>query len=223
VTASRNSWKNLSQTTICFGWRFLYAYPNRVTQKVLDTIAAHPRLAKSMDMPLQHASRTWLARMKRVRTADAFFEIAGAHSMTVPGVSLRTFVSRGLPRPVNRRRFLGALAIVRTANLDWMGVFRLCSDVDKRGSYALDESGRGDDQRSRNRLNWPFRRNLARELWHRIFARKAARVRRGPHFHAGAGRRPFERHLASGKLGSNAWLRRCDGRIVFRRGLSTIA
>src|SRR5215472_9044955 len=45
--------------------RFLYAYPNRVTQKLLDTLAAHPRLAKYMDMPLQHASRRVLARMKR--------------------------------------------------------------------------------------------------------------------------------------------------------------
>ncbi len=45
--------------------RFLYAYPNRVTQKLLDTLAAHPRLAKYMDMPLQHASRNVLARMKR--------------------------------------------------------------------------------------------------------------------------------------------------------------
>src|SRR3981189_1676277 len=45
--------------------RFLYAYPNRVTQKLLDTLAAHPKLAKYMDMPLQHASRNVLARTKR--------------------------------------------------------------------------------------------------------------------------------------------------------------
>src|SRR5437867_720827 len=44
--------------------RFLYAYPNRVTQGLLDTLAAHERLAKYMDMPLQHASRNVLARMK---------------------------------------------------------------------------------------------------------------------------------------------------------------
>src|SRR6202035_683773 len=31
--------------------RFLYCYPNRVTQRLLETIAAHPRLAKYMDMP----------------------------------------------------------------------------------------------------------------------------------------------------------------------------
>src|SRR5574340_291647 len=35
--------------------RFLYAYPNRVTQKMLETVAAHRRLAKYIDMPLPHA------------------------------------------------------------------------------------------------------------------------------------------------------------------------
>src|ERR1700690_1382483 len=37
--------------------RFLYCYPNRITPRLLDTIAAHPRLAKYLDVPLQHASR----------------------------------------------------------------------------------------------------------------------------------------------------------------------
>src|ERR1700736_5743562 len=45
--------------------RFLYAYPNRVTQRLLDTLAAHARLVKYFDMPLQHAGRGVLAQMKR--------------------------------------------------------------------------------------------------------------------------------------------------------------
>ena len=36
--------------------RFLYCYPNKVTQKLLDTIAEHDALVKYIDMPLQHAS-----------------------------------------------------------------------------------------------------------------------------------------------------------------------
>jgi len=41
-----------------------------VTQKLLDTLAEYPRLAKYMDMPLQHASRNVLARMKRGSHGD---------------------------------------------------------------------------------------------------------------------------------------------------------
>src|ERR1700692_2549164 len=70
--------------------RFLYCYPNRVTQRLLDTIAAHPRLAKYMDMPLQHASRNVLARMKRGSNGDAFLQLLRRMSATIPGVALRT-------------------------------------------------------------------------------------------------------------------------------------
>ena len=55
--------------------RFLYCYPNRITPKLLETIAAHPRLAKYLDIPLQHASRSVLARMKRGSNADAFLKM----------------------------------------------------------------------------------------------------------------------------------------------------
>ena len=77
--------------------RFLYAYPNRVTQKLLDTLAAHPRLAKYMDMPLQHASRNVLARMKRGSHGDAFLKLLERIRATIPGVSLRTSFIVGFP------------------------------------------------------------------------------------------------------------------------------
>ncbi len=65
----------LAQIEDLFWVRFLYCYPNRVTQKLLDTIAAHPRLVKYMDMPLQHASRKVLTRMKRGSSGDAFLKL----------------------------------------------------------------------------------------------------------------------------------------------------
>src|SRR5215831_14355835 len=77
--------------------RFLYAYPNRVTQKLLDTIAAHPRLAKYIDMPLQHASRNVLARMKRGSSGEAFLRLLERMRKTVPGVAVRTSFIVGFP------------------------------------------------------------------------------------------------------------------------------
>src|SRR5258708_9534725 len=77
--------------------RFLYAYPNRVTQKLLDAIAAHPRLAKYMDKPLQHASRNEPARMKRGSCGHAFLKLLERIRATIPGVSLRTSFIVGFP------------------------------------------------------------------------------------------------------------------------------
>jgi ribosomal protein S12 methylthiotransferase len=116
--------------------RFLYAYPNRVTQKLLDTLAAHPRLAKYMDMPLQHASRNVLARMKRGSHGDAFLKLLERIRTTIPGVSLRTSFIVGFPGET-AADFDELCGFVRAASLDWMGVFEY-SDVDNAGSYALD-------------------------------------------------------------------------------------
>src|SRR5262249_28115407 len=117
--------------------RFLYAYPNRLTQKLLDVLAAHPRLAKYLDMPLQHASRKVLARMKRGSHCDAFLKLLERARDTVPGISIRTSFIVGFPGETEAD-FQELCDFVRVAQLDWMGVFEY-SDVDNAGSYALDE------------------------------------------------------------------------------------
>ena len=117
--------------------RFLYAYPNRITQELLDTIAAHPRLANYIDMPLQHASRKVLARMKRGANGDAFLDLLERMRKTIPGVSLRTSFIVGFPGETEAD-FRELCDFVKAAKLDWMGVFEY-SDVDHAKSYALDE------------------------------------------------------------------------------------
>ena len=142
--------EKLAQVDELLWVRFLYAYPNRVTQKLLDTIGRHPRLAKYMDMPLQHASRNVLARMKRGSNGDAFLKLLERIRRTIPGVSLRTSFIVGFPGETEAD-FEELCAFVRAANLDWMGVFEY-SDVDNAGSYALDEkvdAGTIGDRRKR--------------------------------------------------------------------------
>ncbi len=130
--------------------RFLYAYPNRVTQKLLDTLAAHPRLAKYLDMPLQHASRSVLARMKRGSHGDAFLRLLERIRATIPGVALRTSFIAGFPGETEQE-FAELCEFVRAAHFDWLGVFEY-SDVDNAESFALDQKVDGEvitDRRSR--------------------------------------------------------------------------
>ncbi len=117
--------------------RFLYAYPNRVTQKLLDTLASHPRIARYMDMPLQHASRNVLARMKRGSHGGAFLKLLERARATIPGVSLRTSFIVGFPGETESD-FAELCDFVRAAKLDWMGVFEY-SDVDNAASYPLED------------------------------------------------------------------------------------
>src|SRR6476646_6747862 len=129
--------EKLAQVDDLLWVRFLYAYPNRVTQRLLDTLAAHPRLAKYMDMPLQHASRNVLARMKRGSNGDAFLKLLERMRATIPGIALRTSFIVGFPGETESD-FEELCDFVKAAKLDWMGVFEY-SDVDNAESYGLGE------------------------------------------------------------------------------------
>src|SRR5579864_5389711 len=147
--------------------RFLYAYPNRVTQKLLDTIAAHPRLVKYMDMPLQHASRNVLARMKRGSHGDAFLKLLERIRATIPGVSLRTSFIAGFPGETESD-FAELCDFIEAAEFDWMGVFPY-SDVDNASSFGLDQKvGEETIMERQSRLM---------EIQQKISARKLRRFR----------------------------------------------
>jgi ribosomal protein S12 methylthiotransferase len=158
--------------------RFLYAYPNRVTQKLLDTLAAHPRLAKYMDMPLQHASRNVLARMKRGSHGDAFLKLLERIRATIPGVSLRTSFIVGFPGET-AADFDELCDFVRAANLDWMGVFEY-SDVDNAGSYALDAKVDAETIRERRNQLMAIQKRISRDKLRAFRGRTAVALVEGP-------------------------------------------
>lgn len=116
--------------------RFLYCYPNRITARLLETIAKHERLVKYLDIPLQHASRNVLARMKRGSNAEAFLKLLGRIRRTISGVALRTSFIVGFPGETEQD-FRTLCDFVREAEFDWMGVFAY-SDEESAGSYHCD-------------------------------------------------------------------------------------
>jgi ribosomal protein S12 methylthiotransferase len=77
--------------------RFLYAYPNKITARLLETIAAHEKICSYVDVPLQHASAATLKRMKRGGSGDIFLRTIEKMRRTIPGVTLRTSFIVGFP------------------------------------------------------------------------------------------------------------------------------
>ena len=146
--------------------RFLYAYPNRVTQKLLDTLANYPRLAKYMDMPLQHASRSVLARMKRGGNGDSFLKLLERIRATIPGVSLRTSFIVGFPGETEND-FTELCDFVNAAKLDWMGVFEY-SDVDNAGSFALNAKVEDETITARRNELMALQKKISRERLRRF-------------------------------------------------------
>jgi ribosomal protein S12 methylthiotransferase len=117
--------------------RFLYAYPNKITPRLLQTIARHDTIAKYLDVPLQHASANVLRRMKRGGTADRFLQILSQARKIVPNLVLRTSFIVGFPGETEED-FNELCAFVEAARIDWLGVFSY-SDEEGAGAFSLDE------------------------------------------------------------------------------------
>ena len=116
--------------------RFLYAYPNRITGKLLETIAKHENICKYLDVPLQHASPDVLKRMKRGAGAEIFLKTIEKVRAAVPGIALRTSFIVGFPGE-SLTDFEQLEQFIGEARFDWLGVFNY-SDEEGSGAFGLD-------------------------------------------------------------------------------------
>jgi ribosomal protein S12 methylthiotransferase len=102
--------------------RVLYAYPNRVTPDFIEALAGGRRMARYLDLPLQHADPDLLRAMRRGGGADSHLRLIGALRERVPGIALRTTLIVGFPGETERR-FRTLCRFVREAQFDHLGVF----------------------------------------------------------------------------------------------------
>jgi ribosomal protein S12 methylthiotransferase len=131
--------------------RFLYAYPNKISGRLLDSIAAHEKICSYIDVPLQHASPTVLKRMKRGGGGDIFLRSIEKMRRTIPGVTLRTSFIVGFPGETERE-FEELCQFVRDSEFDWMGAFGY-SDQDGAGAFCLEKKlSSREIERRRSRL-----------------------------------------------------------------------
>ena len=117
--------------------RFLYAYPNKITGRLLATIADHENICSYIDVPLQHASPTVLKRMKRGGGADLFLRSIEKMRRVIPGVTLRTSFIVGFPGETEKE-FEELCGFVKEAAFDWMGAFGY-SDQEGAGAFDHDQ------------------------------------------------------------------------------------
>lgn len=118
--------------------RFLYAYPNKITGRLLDTIARHDKLCSYIDVPLQHASAHVLKSMKRGGNSAIFLRSIEKMRRAIPNLTLRTSFIVGFPGETERD-FEELCQFVQAAQFDWMGVF---SYSDEDGSLAHSLAGK---------------------------------------------------------------------------------
>jgi ribosomal protein S12 methylthiotransferase len=102
--------------------RILYFYPNRLTDEVIETMAGLPRVAKYIDIPLQHTHPDVLRRMKRPWDGERFLRIFDKVRDAMPDVAIRTTFIVGFPGETDAE-FDDLLDFAEAARLDRVGAF----------------------------------------------------------------------------------------------------
>ncbi|HIU78944.1 MAG TPA: radical SAM protein, partial [Candidatus Avilachnospira avicola] len=77
--------------------RILYCYPEEVTDELIETIAALPKVCHYLDIPIQHASDHILRRMNRATTREEITERINRIRERIPDMVLRTTMISGFP------------------------------------------------------------------------------------------------------------------------------
>jgi ribosomal protein S12 methylthiotransferase len=115
--------------------RFLYCYPNRLTDALIAAVAETAKVAKYIDVPLQHTSAPVLKLMRRGSSAERFLRLIERIRAAIPDVTLRTSFIVGFPGETEED-FQLLLSFVEAAQFDHLGVF-LYSNEETSSSFAL--------------------------------------------------------------------------------------
>ena len=116
--------------------RFLYCYPNMVSDELVRLVAEEERLCKYFDIPYQHASRRVLERMKRGGNRGIYERQIESIRKLMPDAGLRTSFIVGFPGE-SEEDFKEVLAFIGNVEFDNVGVF-LYSDEEGTGAFELD-------------------------------------------------------------------------------------
>jgi ribosomal protein S12 methylthiotransferase len=116
--------------------RVLYAYPSQVDDTFIEAMTTAPRVARYLDIPLQHASREVLARMRRGGHAESYGRLLDRFRDKCPEISIRTSFIVGFPGETETQ-FEELCDFVKSQKFDRIGIFKY-SDEDSSLSFGLD-------------------------------------------------------------------------------------
>jgi len=102
--------------------RLMYAYPEHITDELIQTIADLPQICKYIDMPIQHSEDTVLAKMGRSSKKSDLIKLISALREKIPGIAIRTTVMVGFPGE-RVEDFKNLYVFVKKMQFDRLGVF----------------------------------------------------------------------------------------------------
>ena len=131
-----------------FHWiRLHYLYPDCITDELIDTIAAEPKICKYMDIPIQHCNDAVLQAMRRRETKAGLQALFARLRSRIPGLVLRTSIITGLPYE-DEAAFEELCDFLQEEKIPRAGAFAYSPE---EGTPAAEMRNRVDTDEARNR------------------------------------------------------------------------
>ena len=131
-----------------FHWiRLHYLYPDCITDELIDTIAAEPKICKYMDIPIQHCNDAVLQAMRRRETKAGLRALFARLRSRIPGLVLRTSIITGLPYE-DETAFEELCDFLQEEKIPRAGAFAYSPE---EGTPAAEMRNRVDTDEARNR------------------------------------------------------------------------
>ena len=102
--------------------RFLYSYPEGITDELIKEVKQNTKIVKYFDIPIQHISNDLLKRMNRKTSKENIQKLIQKIKSQIPNVTLRTSLIVGFPGETNEQ-FEELLSFIDEAKFDKLGAF----------------------------------------------------------------------------------------------------
>lgn len=130
--------------------RLFYCYPQRITDSLIETIAAEEKICNYIDIPLQHADKNVLKSMNRVGDAEEYKALIEKMRKAIPDLALRTTFMVGFPGETEEQ-FTNLSDFVKEVKFDKMGCFAFSPEEDTP-AYDMDNQIDDDVKKRRQEI-----------------------------------------------------------------------
>lgn len=142
--------------------RFLYSYPEGITEELIETVANNKKISKYFDIPIQHISNPILKKMNRKTSKENITKLVNNIKEQIPNVTLRTSLIVGFPGET-RENFEELLEFVKTTKFDKLGTF-MYSKEDGTPAAKLPEQVHGNTKKSRYNKIMEVQQKISKEI-----------------------------------------------------------
>ena len=142
--------------------RFLYSYPEGITDKLINVVATNDKIAKYFDIPIQHISNPILKKMNRRTSKEDVTKIIEKIRKEVPDVTLRTSLIVGFPGET-KENFEELLEFVKNTKFDKLGTF-MYSKEEGTPAAKLPDQIHGNTKKARYNKIMEAQQEISKEI-----------------------------------------------------------